>query len=40
LKFKDFSFDQRLLEGIEASGYEVATPVQEQVIPLVWQARM
>ncbi|MEO6732876.1 MAG: DEAD/DEAH box helicase [Ferruginibacter sp.] len=35
MKFKDFGFDERLLEGIEASGYDVATPVQEQVIPLV-----
>jgi superfamily II DNA/RNA helicase len=35
LKFKDFGFDNRLLEGIEASGYDEATPVQEQVIPLV-----
>jgi superfamily II DNA/RNA helicase len=35
LKFKDFGFDDRLLEGIEASGYDEATPVQEQVIPLV-----
>lgn len=35
MKFKDFGFDQRLLEGIEASGYDEATPVQEQVIPLV-----
>jgi superfamily II DNA/RNA helicase len=35
LKFKDFGFDDCLLEGIEASGYDEATPVQEQVIPLV-----
>jgi len=35
LNFKDFGFDERLLEGIEASGYENATPVQEQVIPLI-----
>ena len=35
MKFKDFGFDNRLLEGIEASGYDEATPVQEQVIPLV-----
>lgn len=35
LKFTDFEFDSRLVEGIEASGYEDATPVQEQVIPLV-----
>jgi ATP-dependent RNA helicase RhlE len=35
LKFTDFGFDERLIEGIEASGYNEATPVQEQVIPLV-----
>ena len=35
MKFKDFGFDERLLEGIEAFGYDEATPVQEQVIPLV-----
>ncbi len=35
MKFKDFGFDKRLLEGIEAFGYDEATPVQEQVIPLV-----
>jgi superfamily II DNA/RNA helicase len=33
LKFTDFGFDERLLQGIEAAGYENATPVQEQVIP-------
>ena len=27
--------DESLLEGIDASGYENATPVQEQVIPLI-----
>jgi superfamily II DNA/RNA helicase len=35
LKFTDFGFDSRLEEGIEASAYSDATPVQEQVIPLV-----
>jgi ATP-dependent RNA helicase RhlE len=35
LKFKDFAFDSRLLEGIEATGYETATPIQEQVIPQI-----
>jgi len=35
LKFTAFGFDERLMEGIEASGYEEATPVQEQVIPLI-----
>jgi ATP-dependent RNA helicase RhlE len=33
LTFRDFGFDERLLEGIDATGYENATPVQEQVIP-------
>jgi ATP-dependent RNA helicase RhlE len=35
LTFKDFNFDNRLLEGIEANGYETATPIQEKVIPLI-----
>jgi ATP-dependent RNA helicase RhlE len=39
LKFTEFGFDDRLIEGIEASGYEDATPVQEQVIPLILQGK-
>ena len=35
LKFTEFGFDPRLMEGIESSGYQDATPVQEQVIPLI-----
>jgi superfamily II DNA/RNA helicase len=35
LRFTEFDFNPGLLEGIEASGYETATPVQEQVIPAV-----
>jgi superfamily II DNA/RNA helicase len=35
LKFTEFGFDERLMEGINASNYEDATPVQEQVIPLI-----
>lgn len=35
MNFTDFGFDPRLMEGIDASGYEEATPVQEQVIPLI-----
>jgi ATP-dependent RNA helicase RhlE len=33
LRFTEFGLHPDLLEGIEASGYETATPVQEQVIP-------
>ncbi len=39
MKFTDFGFDERLMEGIEASNYENATPVQEQVIPLILQGK-
>ena len=39
MKFTEFEFDERLMEGIEASNYEEATPVQEQVIPLILQGK-
>lgn len=39
MTFKEFGFDERLLEGIDATGYETATPVQEQVIPLILQGK-
>jgi ATP-dependent RNA helicase RhlE len=39
LKFTEFGFHQRLMEGIEASNYENATPVQEQVIPLILEGK-
>lgn len=39
MKFSEFDFDPRLSEGIEASNYDEATPVQEQVIPLVLQGK-
>lgn len=35
MKFNEFGFDERLMEGIEAVDYQLATPVQEKVIPLV-----
>ncbi len=39
MRFSEFGFDERLLEGIEASGYDTATPVQEQVIPLILEGK-
>jgi superfamily II DNA/RNA helicase len=39
LRFTDFNFVPALLEGIEASNYETATPVQEQVIPPILSGR-
>ncbi|HUP11454.1 MAG TPA: DEAD/DEAH box helicase, partial [Niastella sp.] len=35
MRFTEFGFHPDLLEGIEASNYENATPVQEQVIPSI-----
>ena len=35
MDFKDFGFDERLLEGIDAMNYKLATAVQEQVIPII-----
>jgi ATP-dependent RNA helicase RhlE len=39
LYFSDFDFDDDLLDGIDAMGYDIATPVQEQVIPLILEGR-
>ena len=33
MHFSTFNFHPNLVEGIEASNYEIATPVQQQVIP-------
>ena len=32
MKFIDLGLDQRILDGIDAMGYETATPVQQQVM--------
>jgi superfamily II DNA/RNA helicase len=39
LNFREFGLDETLVEGIDASGYESATPVQEQVIPLILEGK-
>ncbi|WP_346236003.1 DEAD/DEAH box helicase [Niabella insulamsoli] len=39
MKFTDFNFDERLLEGIEASNYQNATPIQAQVIPHILEGK-
>ena len=39
MNFIDFGFDDDLLDGIDAMGYETATPVQEQVIPPIIEGR-
>ncbi len=39
MRFTEFNFHPNLLEGIEDSNYETATPVQEQVIPPILEGR-
>jgi superfamily II DNA/RNA helicase len=39
LTFHEFDFEARLIEGIEALGYETATPIQEQAIPAILEGR-
>ena len=39
MKFSDFNFDERLQEGIDASNYETATPIQAQVIPHILEGK-
>ncbi len=39
MKFTEFGLDERILEGIDAMGYENATPVQEQVMIPILQGK-
>lgn len=39
MNFTEFGLDPALMESIESTGYEVATPIQEQVIPRILQGR-
>ncbi|WP_295129288.1 DEAD/DEAH box helicase [uncultured Chitinophaga sp.] len=39
MKFTEFGFDDRLLDGIDAMRYDKATPIQEQVIPPIVDGR-
>jgi ATP-dependent RNA helicase RhlE len=39
MDFKSFGFSEHIVEGISAMGYEEATPVQVQAIPLILEGR-
>lgn len=39
MKFTELGLDNRLIEGIEAFGFEEATPIQEQAIPAIIAGR-
>jgi ATP-dependent RNA helicase RhlE len=35
LKFSDFNFEPELMEGLNSMGFENATPIQQQAIPII-----
>jgi superfamily II DNA/RNA helicase len=37
--FKDFNFEESLMEGLSAMGFEKPTPIQEQAIPIILQGK-
>jgi ATP-dependent RNA helicase RhlE len=39
MHFKEFGFDPQLLEGIEALGFDKATPIQEKAIPVILEGK-
>lgn len=39
MNFHNFNFDERLLEGIDALGFESPTPIQEQTIPVIMEGK-
>lgn len=39
MKFTEFSLDSAILQGIDEAGFEKCTPVQEQAIPYLLEAR-
>jgi ATP-dependent RNA helicase RhlE len=39
MHFKEFGFNPQLLEGIEALGFEMATPIQEKAIPVILEGK-
>lgn len=39
MKFSEFGFESSLSEGLESSGWDTATPVQAQVIPLILEGK-
>ena len=39
MKFSEFGFEPELIEGLDAMGFETATPVQELAIPPIMEER-
>ena len=39
MTFREFGFDDRIVEAISYMGFEKATPIQEQAIPQILKGR-
>ena len=39
MKFTEFKFGNELQEGLDMMGFEQATPIQEQAIPIIQKGR-
>ena len=39
MNFKNFNFGNELQEGLDMMGFEKATPIQEQAIPIILAGR-
>jgi len=39
LNFTDFGFDPRVIEGIDSLGFTLATPIQQQAIPIIMEGK-
>lgn len=39
MKFTEFNLDKQLLEGLDSMGFENATPIQDQAIPIILSGR-
>ncbi len=39
MEFKTFNLENRVIEGIEAMGYDKPTPIQDQAIPLILEGK-
>ncbi len=37
MKFYEFNFEDKLLDGLDAMGFEKATPIQEEAIPIIME---
>jgi len=33
--FRDFGFDEQIMEGLDSIGFETPTPIQKQIIPYI-----